>query len=124
MLFMKRCVPSLATLALASLAAGGSLAEEMSLTLQNPQSTPLQVELYSRARAHNWPEGGASYEIGPGATQSFQLSCTDGESICYGAWVPGSESTYFGVGQDAIESCEHCCFTCESGARAAFVIGK
>lgn len=104
--------------------AGTAVAEEMALTLRNEQSTALQVELYSRARAQNWPGGGAAYEIGPGATQTLQLSCTDGESICYGAWAPGDQALHFGVGQDAIEPCDHCCFTCDNGGRAAFVIGK
>lgn len=104
------------------LMAGSVGAEEVSVELQNGQPVLLEAELYSQARPQNWPGGGALYRLEPGTTQALQLSCIEGESICYGAWAPGNESLRFGVGPDGVEKCETCCFTCDSGARAAFDI--
>lgn len=102
--------------------AGHAGAEDMSVELRNSQPGPLEAELYSQARPQNWPGAGALYRLEPGTTQALQLSCIEGESICYGAWAPGNESLRFGVGPDGVEKCEDCCFTCDGGARAAFDI--
>jgi hypothetical protein len=101
-----------------------ALADEMSLDLRNPQSTPVEVELYSQARANNWPGGGAFYRLDPGAAQTVHLSCTTGESICYGAWAAGDQSVIYGVGPDGVERCPECCFTCDGGSHASFQIGR
>ncbi|MBL8584064.1 MAG: hypothetical protein JNL61_17795 [Rhizobiaceae bacterium] len=114
------------TAALAGMLCGAAMAsahaDEVSVELRNSLSVPLEAELYSQARPQNWPGGGALYRLEPGTAQSLQLSCTEGESICYGAWSPGNDGAKFGVGRDGVEKCETCCFTCESGAHAAFEI--
>ena len=104
--------------------AGAALADEMTLELRNGQPVAVDVELYSQARDQVWPGGGAFFRVEPGASQSTVITCTTGESICYGAWPSGNDGVRYGVGPDGIEKCETCCFTCDSGARAAFDIGR
>jgi hypothetical protein len=70
---------------------------------------------YSQDRSHVWPGGNQVYYLDDGETKSMSLSCDEGEKICYGAWVSGDKSTYWGTGPDNAETCSDCCYTCTGG---------
>ena len=76
----------------------------------------MRVDLYSQDRDHLWPGGGENYYLDDGETKEMSLECEEGESICYGAWIDGDESTYWGVGPNNGQKCESCCYTCEGGS--------
>lgn len=102
----------------------GAWADQVTVEFENRLSTPVEIQLYSQARDHRWPGDGTLFRLEPGTSQPFPLTCTAGESICWGAWAPGGESMPMGVGRDGIESCPTCCFTCDDGASARFAIGN
>jgi hypothetical protein len=109
------------TVASAALLAGlmtvqSALAAEVTFMMRNNHPNALEVELYSQDRNHVWPGGGEVYVLDDGETKSMALSCNQGESICYGAWIKGDQETYWGVGPNNAQTCTDCCYTCTGGA--------
>lgn len=94
---------------------GAAEAGDVTFMIRNGHPNAMRVELYSQSRDHVWPGGGQDYYLDDGETKSIPLSCEDGESICYGAWVDGDEDTYWGVGPGNKERCDDCCYTCTGG---------
>lgn len=105
---------AVATMTLAGFA-GAASAGDVTFAIKNSHPNAMRVELYSQSRKHVWPGGGKDYYLDDGETKMIPLSCQDGESICYGAWVDGDEDTYWGVGPGDKESCDDCCYTCTGG---------
>ncbi|WP_274626346.1 hypothetical protein [Arvimicrobium flavum] len=98
------------------LASGVStFAADVTFMMRNDHPNAVRLELYSQDRDHVWPGGGKDYYLDDGETKEFPLSCTQGETICYGAWVDGDEGTYWGVGPGDKEQCDDCCYTCTGG---------
>lgn len=91
-------------------------ADGITFNVQNNHPNRVQLEFYSQGRNHSWPGGGQVYVLDDGAPHSYPLSCMAGETICYGAWVDGDASTYWGSGLNDQYGCEACCFTCGGGA--------
>lgn len=91
----------------------GAAAETFTFRLQNSYPGDLQVEFCSEDRNHSWPGGGQAYLLKPGNPVSFPLKCRKGETICYGAWVDGDATTYWGSGADCAEECDDCCYVCD-----------
>ena len=56
-----------------------------------------------------------AYDLNDYETHSFTLNCRRGEKICFGAWVTGNASRYWGVGANNRYGCEKCCFVCGAG---------
>jgi hypothetical protein len=108
---------ALAALALAALmsAAGLAQAADVTFVMRNSHPNAVELELYSEERDHVWPGGNEVYYLDDGETKEVPISCEEGESICYGAWVSGDKGTYWGVGPDGSQSCSDCCYTCEGG---------
>jgi hypothetical protein len=77
--------------------------------------TPCASSSTARTATKIWPGNNQDYYLSDGETKSIPLSCDDGESICYGAWVDGDEGTYWGVGPGNTERCDDCCYTCSGG---------
>ena len=96
------------------LATQGSAAE-LVWRIQSEHPNHVSVEFYSQDRNHSWPGGGEVYVIEDWDTHRYLLTCNDGETICYGAWVRGEDSTYWGVGRDDRFGCNNCCYTCGGG---------
>lgn len=97
--------------------APAAMAQKSSLTFHFESEYDEKIELVfysSDRRGHQWPEPGKVYFLRPGAEEGFRISCLGGEKICYGAWVAGDRSTYWGVGRNR-HSCKKCCFTCDGG---------
>jgi len=100
------------TFAFGSVASAG----DVTFVMKNSHTYAVELELYSQDRDHVWPGSNQVYLLDDGETKEVPLSCQDGESICYGAWVSGDKGTYWGTGPDNAEQCEDCCYTCEGGA--------
>lgn len=92
-----------------------SLASDVTFVMKNSHPNALEVELYSQDRGHVWPGGNQVYYLDDGETKTMPLSCEEGETICYGAWISGDKGTYWGVGPDNSENCDNCCYTCTGG---------
>lgn len=82
----------------------------------------VQIEFYSQARDAAWPGDGMAYDLNDGRTQTFNLDCDYGEQICYGAWVTGDSSEYWGVGYANQYSCDSCCLVCGHGEGPVFTL--
>jgi hypothetical protein len=90
-------------------------AGEVTFIMKNSHQFRVQVELYSQDRNHVWPGNNKVYILDDEETKRIPLSCNEGEKICYGAWVDGDASTYWGVGPNDKQQCEDCCYVCQGG---------
>jgi len=92
-----------------------AFAGDVTFVMNNQHPNALEVQLYSQDRDHVWPGPDEVYLLDDGETKTMSLSCEDGESICYGAWIAGDQTTYWGVGPGKTQDCDTCCYTCEGG---------
>jgi|GEM_PF-4009661 len=60
-----------------------------------------------------WPGGTQYYQLS--GTQSYRLTCSVGTQVCYGAENGDNSGSTWGIGLDGTQSCEDCCYTCETG---------
>ena len=90
-----------------------ALAEDISFGIKNDSDFDIQIEFYSQDRNHAWPGGDQAYNLSSGDSNSYKLACRSGEKVCYGAWVKGKQSTYWGVGLNNKQSCDACCIQCD-----------
>jgi hypothetical protein len=91
-------------------------AEDMTVVIANSHPYAVMLEMYSQDRDHVWPGGNEAYLLDDGETKNISLACEDEETICYGAWVQGDDSTFWGVGRDNSQACDDCCYTCDGGS--------
>ena len=105
----------LAALSFVMLVASAAQADDVTFAIKNSHPNAMRVELYSQDRDYVWPGEDKDYFLDDGETKQLPISCNEGESICYGAWVDGDEGTYWGVGPGNTEKCEDCCYTCSGG---------
>ncbi|MDW6025176.1 hypothetical protein SAZ10_25790 [Mesorhizobium sp. BAC0120] len=108
---VRRAAPALIALVLAAPAFAG----DVTFVMNNHHPNAVEVQLFSQSRNHVWPGSDEVYMLDDGETKTMSLSCQDGESICYGAWISGDQSTFWGVGPDGEETCDDCCYTCQGG---------
>ncbi len=73
----------------------------------------VMIEFYSQDRSHAWPGDGTAYVIKDWDFHEYSLECRSGEKICYGAWVQGDSSSYWGTGKDDRDGCDSCCYICD-----------
>jgi hypothetical protein len=90
-------------------------AETLTFRIQSEHDNIVDVEFYAQERRISWPGDGQVYSIRDSETHRFPLTCRSGEQICYGAWVRGDKSTYWGVGFGNNKRCKNCCFECDGG---------
>lgn len=81
----------------------------------------VDVQLYSQNRGNVWPGSSRVWSIKNFETQNMPISCVAGERICYGAWVRGTGSSYWGVGQNQKHRCSNCCYTCQSNTATPII---
>lgn len=110
-------------------------AAEMTFQIVNNTDRPLSMKLFSRAESHQeWPSKTKAFSVRPDAKpQQLQITCEEGEQICWGAWVTvqtvsgeivganGQRATRtskftFGAGERGLRECEKCCHICKDGA--------
>lgn len=90
-------------------------ADELVWRFKSEHQGVVSLEFYSQDRNKSWPGGGEVYVIDDWKTNRFPIDCEQGETICYGAWVRGEGSTYWGMGPDGREPCDNCCARCGGG---------
>lgn len=69
----------------------------------------LGLAFYSQNYDREWPGNGKQYILH--GTKTYNLSCTPGEKICFGAWRD-HQITYWGVGRKGKQNCQRCCIQC------------
>lgn len=98
-------------------------AETMKWQFQSQHPNIVDVELYSQNRAnHVWPGNNQIYVLDDYETKTMNISCLQGETICYGAWVRNKTSTYWGVGYKDKNRCSSCCYVCNGGQTKVIVL--
>lgn len=115
MIRLSRLSIAWAGLACALFTASAASAADVTFVMKNNHPNAVEVELYSQSRDHVWPGNGEVYYLDDGEAKTMALSCKQGEQICYGAWISGDKSTYWGVGPGNSEECDDCCYTCTGG---------
>jgi hypothetical protein len=105
----------LLALAAALLAPGFAHAENVTFKIRSYHRNQVDVAFYSQNRNHSWPGGSKVWVIKDYDVHSYSLTCIRGEKICYGAWVRGASSSYWGGGKGGRQACQKCCFTCNGG---------
>ena len=88
-------------------------AQQLTWEVQSMYPNKVQIEFYSQDRRHAWPGGNRAYNLNDYETHTYRLNCIAGEKICYGAWVTGNSSRYWGVGMNNRHGCKGCCYTCD-----------
>lgn len=96
---------------------GPASADSMTWQVKNTHPNIVDMKFYAvdEGNEGEWPEEGQVYSLDDEKTYEFTLSCETGERICMGAWLRGADQTYWGVGKDAAQSCEGCCYVCDGG---------
>lgn len=78
--------------------------------IHNRDRYRLGVEFFSKTReGYLWPGNGREFILNKDDT--YNLSCTVGERICFGAWRD-NQVTSWGVGRRGTQGCTNCCTTC------------
>ena len=95
-----------------ALVAGAARADNIVWSVQSDHPNVVSLEFYSQDYNRAWPGGGEVYILDDWDPKSFNLQCSTGELICYGAWVRGDSSQYWGVGIDNSQYCSDCCYYC------------
>ena len=92
-----------------------TFAESLTFRIRSYHPKQVNIAFYSQNRNHSWPGGGQVYVLDDYEVHDYSLGCIQGEKVCYGAWVRGSNATYWGSGQGGKEGCQSCCFVCNGG---------
>lgn len=87
-------------------------ADQLEFIVESQHPNVVQIEFYSQDYNRSWPGGGSAYNLDDYETKTINLSCRPGEQICYGAWLAGDASVYWGVGHGDKEQCSDCCYSC------------
>jgi hypothetical protein len=88
---------------------------DMTWHMRNNTSYHVGISFYSQVRSGEWPGNGKAYELSGYERHGYTLRCVRGEDICYGAWVVGHNTTYWGSGVDDDQYCSNCCSKCGDG---------
>ena len=91
---------------------GGGGAVSMIWTVKSLYQYKVQIAFYSRERNHEWPGSGQAWDLNDYNNHTYTLNCRRGEKVCFGAWVTGNSSKFWGVGFGGKQGCASCCFFC------------
>ena len=97
-------------------------AEQFTFHVQSNHPYRVQIEFYSQNRNAAWPGNNQAYTIADYDVHSYTLNCQGGEQICYGAWVEGDASQYWGVGANDQYGCSNCCYVCDGSYSQTIVL--
>jgi len=92
-----------------------AFAENLTFQVRSYHKNQVDIAFYSQDRNAAWPGGSKVWVIDDYDVHTYPLNCVYGEKVCYGAWVRGSSSTYWGSGRDGEYGCHSCCFVCNGG---------
>jgi lysozyme family protein len=89
-------------------------AQTVGFTVVNNTSGTVNVAFFDRdSHAHVDPPFDRSYILNGNSTQTYRVSCTAGQNICYGATMPGGNMMpFWGAGRDGKQPCTGCCLAC------------
>jgi hypothetical protein len=111
-----RCIAAVCLLASLGAVSATAGAAEVTFVIRNDHPYILELQLYSQNRNHVWPNGSEVYVLNDRETKTIPLSCQQGESICYGAWIENDPNgTYWGTGPNNANQCTDCCYVCSGG---------
>jgi hypothetical protein len=114
-----------AVLALAAPAIAPAFAADMNFYMKNQQDRGVAVVLFGQDRDVEWPGGDKAYFLDGREKKSVPVTCEAGERICYGAWINGDDTRFFGVGPDNDQPpCEYCCVICVAKSTKVISISK
>ena len=99
---------------------GGRSTVTFNIRSRHPSTAYVQFRS-SRDRTRFWPGYNRNYVQRGMSRQSYRLSCTPGEQICYGAYT--ASGAYWGAGQKVSKGCRSCCARCGGGS-ASFTLGR
>ncbi len=102
--------------------AGSARAESLTWNIRSDHPNAVSLEFYSEDGNTSWPGAGDVYVLDDNEDHAFPLQCRLGERICYGAWVRGDETQFWGVGVNGSQFCESCCYQCDGGETPLIVI--
>ncbi len=102
--------------------ASTAFADTLLMSVESRHPNVVSLEFYSQDYNRAWPGNGKVYILDDSQTHSYNLECSTGEKICYGAWVRGDSDTYWGVGMNNSQYCEDCCYTCGGGSTPTRVL--
>ena len=88
--------------------------------ITNSDRYTLGLSFYSKNYGGEWPGNGKQYILS--GTKTYNLRCTPGEKICFGAWRD-HQTTYWGVGKNGKEGCQSCCIQCGQAYQANLTDG-
>ena len=95
------------------LTARPAAAADMTWTMRSTYDYKVSLAFYSQDANRVWPGNGEVYVLADSRPHAFTLSCRRGETICYGAWPTGGNSSkYWGVGRANAQRCRTCCYVC------------
>ena len=92
-------------------------AADMAFFMKNWHARDVAVELHGEKNV--WPGGDQVYLLEGRSQKSVPIACTEGETICYGAWVFADDRISFGVGPKNDRDCVDCCAVCVAKSTAA-----
>ena len=87
-------------------------ATQQTWTVKSMYQYKVQIAFYARERNHEWPGNGQAWDLNDYNNHTYTLNCRSGEKICFGAWVTGNASKFWGVGFGGKQGCASCCFVC------------
>jgi hypothetical protein len=108
----KTILAALVLIASQVFAVGAAMADTMVWKFRSHHSNIVDVQLYASARNNVWPGNGRVWSLKDYNVHNVQISCVRGEKVCYGAWVRGTESSYWGGGRNNQRNCTSCCYIC------------
>lgn len=103
---------TLVVVAAQAVAMGAAMADSMVWKFRSYHSNIVDVQLYASARNNVWPRNGQVWSLTDLNVHNVTITCVRGEKVCYGAWVRGTESSYWGGGRNNRQSCTSCCYVC------------
>lgn len=96
-------------------------ANTLVIEVRSLHANTVELSFYSQSFNRAWPGGSRVYPLADSEFHTYRLNCQPSERICYGAWVSGDSSSYWGVGNGGEQGCTDCCMTCGSSNRVTRV---
>jgi hypothetical protein len=97
-----------------STASKDAAADHETFRVKSMSDSKVQIKFFAKSRNHVWPGTDRAYNLNDYEEHNIKLACESGEQICYGAWVTGDGSRWWGVGPDGNKGCRNCCYTCDN----------
>jgi hypothetical protein len=98
-----------------------SYADTITFQMRSNAEYSVALEFTSQDRDHQWPGNDKAYKIDDFEIHRYKLKCVTGEQICYGAWVEGDDTQYWGVGMNNSQRCSDCCYVCNGGSKVQLI---